>query len=136
MTVAKNLSREPQPLRLVIGNTNLDISPEQFERLCLDNPNLILELSEDGQLVMIPPSVIDKDEENFSSENSSISHPTSPTNYDLEELTPEETMRRVAAFERFKERKRQLWDSLTPEQRADHDEQFEMLYKSLEESRN
>ncbi len=51
------------------------------------------------------------------------------------ELTPAETARRVAAFERFVERKRQLWASLTPAEQAEHDEQFEALYKSLEASR-
>jgi hypothetical protein len=51
------------------------------------------------------------------------------------ELTPEETIRRVIAFERFVERKRQLWASLTPAEQADNDEQFEELYKSLEASR-
>jgi hypothetical protein len=50
-------------------------------------------------------------------------------------LTPEETARRVAAFERFLERKRQLWASLTPAEQAEHDEQFEALYKSLAASR-
>ncbi len=51
------------------------------------------------------------------------------------ELTPTEIARRVAAFERFQERQRQRWESLTPEKRAEHDRQFEALYKSLEESR-
>jgi hypothetical protein len=50
-------------------------------------------------------------------------------------LTPAETARRVAAFESFVERKRQLWASLTPAEQAEHDEQFEALYKSLEASR-
>jgi hypothetical protein len=51
------------------------------------------------------------------------------------ELTPEETIRRVIAFERFVERKRQLWASLTPAEQAENDKQFEELYKSLEASR-
>lgn len=50
-------------------------------------------------------------------------------------LTPAETARRVDAFERFVERKRQLWSSLTPAEQAEHDEQFEALYNSLEASR-
>jgi hypothetical protein len=50
-------------------------------------------------------------------------------------LTSEETARRVAAFEKFLERKRQLWSSLTPAEQAEHDEQFEALYQSLAESR-
>jgi hypothetical protein len=50
-------------------------------------------------------------------------------------LTPAETARRVAAFEHFVERKRQLWASLTPAEQAEHDEQFEALYQSLAASR-
>jgi hypothetical protein len=50
-------------------------------------------------------------------------------------LTPAETARRVAAFEQFLERKRQLWSRLTPTEQAEHDEQFEALYKSLAASR-
>jgi hypothetical protein len=50
-------------------------------------------------------------------------------------LTSAETARRVAAFERFVERKRQVWNSLTPAEQAEHDEQFEALYQSLAASR-
>jgi hypothetical protein len=51
------------------------------------------------------------------------------------EITSEETIRRVIAFERFVERKRQLWASLTPAEQAENDKQFEELYQSLEASR-
>jgi hypothetical protein len=54
---------------------------------------------------------------------------------DLPVLNPEETARRVAAVERYQERRRQLWDSLTPEEKAEHDRQFEELYQLLAESR-
>ncbi|MFA9202158.1 MAG: hypothetical protein ACEQSC_01240 [Candidatus Nanopelagicaceae bacterium] len=52
------------------------------------------------------------------------------------ELTPAETARRVAAIERFRERDRQIWDSLTPDEKANHDAQFEELYRLLAESRS
>jgi hypothetical protein len=52
MTVAKN---PQEPLRLNINSANLHITPEQFERLSLDNPNL--KLDDDGQLVLTIPSV-------------------------------------------------------------------------------
>lgn len=62
--------------------------------------------------------------------------PTASTKYsDLMEISPEETTRRVVAFESFVEHKRQLWESLTPEEQAVSDEQFEELSKSLAESR-
>jgi hypothetical protein len=130
MTVAKSL-KEPQSLRLDISNANLNITPEQFERLCVDNPDLKLELTRDGQLILIPPAIVD---EQTSAENSQPIEESS-VKYELPELTPEETARRIAAVQRFTERKRQLWDSLTPEEKAEHDTQFEELYRSLEESR-
>lgn len=123
MTVAKNLG-DSQELRLNISNANLHITSEQFERLCADNPDLKLELSKDGELILISPSNIISQSERL----------RSPVKYDLPELTPEETARRVAA-ERFIERKRQFWDSLTTEEKAEHDRQFEELYQLLEESR-
>jgi uncharacterized protein YqcC (DUF446 family) len=62
--------------------------------------------------------------------------PTASTKYnDLMEISPEETTRRVVAFESFVERKRQLWEGLTPEEQSVSDEQFEELSKSLAESR-
>jgi hypothetical protein len=124
MTVAKNLG-DPQELRLNISNANLHITSEQFERLCADNPDLKLELSKDGELIFISPSNITSQSERSGS----------PVKYDLPELTPEETARRMSAAERFTERKRQFWDSLTAEEKAEHDLQFEELYRSLEESR-
>jgi hypothetical protein len=52
MTVAKNPQEQ---LRLNINGANLHITPEQFEHLSLDNPNL--KLDDDGQLVVVIPSV-------------------------------------------------------------------------------
>jgi hypothetical protein len=52
MTVAKN---PQEPLSLNISSASLHITPEQFERLSLDNPNL--KLDDDGQLVLTIPSV-------------------------------------------------------------------------------
>jgi hypothetical protein len=59
MTFAKSL-KDPQSLRLDISNANLNITPEQFERLCVDNPDLSLALTEDGQLFLTPPEIINK----------------------------------------------------------------------------
>jgi hypothetical protein len=54
---------------------------------------------------------------------------------DLGELTAEEIAQRVAAIERFAERKRQIWESSTPEEKIEHDRQFEHLHRYLAESR-
>jgi hypothetical protein len=59
MTVAKSL-KEPQSLRLDISSANLNITPEQFECLRTDNPDLNLALTEDGQLLLTPPEITDE----------------------------------------------------------------------------
>jgi hypothetical protein len=130
MTVAKN-HPNTQPLLIDISNTALH-STEQLELLRNGNPDLKLELTEEGKLSVMPEifgngTVVQKDR--LSSE------PTSLEQYSLMELTAEETARRVAMVERRNERERQEWDSLTPIQKAEHDRQFDELYKSLAESR-
>jgi hypothetical protein len=134
MTVAKSL-RNPQSLHLDIRNANLNITPEQFERLCIDNPNLKLELTKDDQLILSPSLIADEPIEVLPNGDRSIAHEGSSLEYDLPELSPEETARRVAAIERYQERRRQMWDSLTPEEKSEHDQQFEELYQLLAESR-
>jgi hypothetical protein len=133
MTVAKSL-KNPQPLYLDISNANLNITPEQFERLCITNPNIKLELTEDGQMILSPSAIADEPVEVLSSNCSVVNEETSSKD-DLPALSPEETARRVAAVERHQERRRQMWDSLTPEEKAEHDRQFEELYQLLAESR-
>jgi hypothetical protein len=138
MTIAQN---HPQPLLIDLSNTALQFSPEQLELLRASNPDLHLELTEDGKLIAFPASSVAERveasvvEEVPSPESNPIAQSTSLGKYQFPELTPEEIARRVAAFERFQERQRQRWESLTPEEQAEHDRQFEALYKSLEESR-
>ncbi len=43
-----------QPLLLDVSNTTLTVTPEQFDRLCIDNPDLRLELTKDGELIILP----------------------------------------------------------------------------------
>lgn len=136
MTVAKNHS-VPQSLVINVSSTDIHLSPTQLERLQSDNPDLQLELTEDGKLVVGPLEVAEKQYaiSMGSQENDPDSNSTSKGTYDLVEMTPEETARRVAAFDRFIEYKRQLWESLTPEEKLESDRQFENLAKLLEESR-
>jgi hypothetical protein len=134
MTVAKNYIRS-QPLLIDVSNTAIHLSPEQFERLQSDNTDLSLELTVDGKLIVgdrPEKSVADAES---SPDTNSISHLSSSEKYQFVELTPEETARRVAAFNSFTERQRQRWESLTPEEQAQSDRQFDELYKYLEESR-
>ncbi|WP_310427210.1 hypothetical protein [Chamaesiphon sp. VAR_48_metabat_135_sub] len=140
MTVAKN-HPNTQPLLIDISNTALH-STEQLELLRNGNPDLKLELTEEGKLsVMLPEMLGNVVETTIAArevspqEDELISHPTSLGQYSLVELTAEETARRVGMVERRIERERQEWDSLTPTQKSEHDRQFDELYKSLAESR-
>jgi hypothetical protein len=66
----------------IISNIKLQITPEQFDRLCIDNPDLQLELTEDGELMSISPAAIE--------ENRDIIHTLDrngePFTYDLKDL--------------------------------------------------
>jgi Uma2 family endonuclease len=138
MTIAKNHPID-QALLIDVSNTTLH-SAEEFERLQRDNPDLQMELTEDGKLSVISPGNIARDAaepaaEVSPQEDKQITHSTSSGEYSFVELTAAETARRVAMVERRSERERQEWDSFTPEQRAEHDRQFDALYESLAESR-
>ena len=45
-----------EPLLLDISNTVLHITPEEFDSLCLENPDLRLELTKDKELIVMPPT--------------------------------------------------------------------------------
>jgi Uma2 family endonuclease len=44
---------DTQPLLLDVTNTKLTVTSEQFDRLCLDNPNLRLELTPNRELIVM-----------------------------------------------------------------------------------
>ena len=44
------------PLLLNVRNAVLRVTPEHFDQLCLDNPDLRLELTQDGQLIVMAPT--------------------------------------------------------------------------------
>jgi hypothetical protein len=136
MTIAKNHPTS-QPLVIDVRNTDIHLSPAQLDRLQSDNPDLQLELTEDGKLVVIPVEVAGnrQAESEVEQDNTEASNLTSEGTSNLVEMTPEETAIRVATFDRFIEYKRQLWESLTPEEKLESDRQFENLAKLLEESR-
>ena len=143
MTIAQN---HPQPLLIDLNNTDLQLSPEQFERLRMSNPDLYLELTEDGKLAVMSPtsldrqteaSLVEKDDdalkERLRQQQQNIS--TSHSTYQFPELTPEETARRVAMVEKSRHNRAQMWNELTPEERDRSDRQFEYLYKLLADAR-
>jgi Uma2 family endonuclease len=67
MTVATapTQSIDIQPLLLDVSNTILTVTSEQFDRLCIDNPDLRLELTKDGELIVMAPADGESSERNL-----------------------------------------------------------------------
>jgi Uma2 family endonuclease len=49
-------SIDVQPLLLDVSDMRLTVTSEQFDRLCLNNPDLRLELTKEGELIVMPPT--------------------------------------------------------------------------------
>ncbi len=49
-------SRESQPLLLNVSETTLHVTSQQFDELCLKNPDLRLELMPNGELIVMAPT--------------------------------------------------------------------------------
>jgi Uma2 family endonuclease len=64
VTIASTGSVETQPLLLDVSNTILSVTPEQFDRLCIDNPDLRLELTPDRELIVMAPAGGESSEKN------------------------------------------------------------------------
>lgn len=56
MTTAITPAVNTQPLLLDVSNTRLTVTPEQFDRLCIDNPDLRLELTPNLELIVMAPT--------------------------------------------------------------------------------
>jgi Uma2 family endonuclease len=56
MTIATAPITDTQPLLLDVSNTTLTVTPEQFDLLCIDNPDLRLELTPDLKLIVMAPT--------------------------------------------------------------------------------
>jgi Uma2 family endonuclease len=56
MTIATVPAIETQPLLLDVSNTTLTVTPEQFDTLCINNPDLRLELTPDLKLIVMAPT--------------------------------------------------------------------------------
>ncbi|MEN9520453.1 MAG: hypothetical protein RLZZ381_3041 [Cyanobacteriota bacterium] len=56
--IAKNISNDTQslPLLLNVSNTVLHVTASEFDSLCLDNPDLRLELTKDRELIVMSPT--------------------------------------------------------------------------------
>jgi Uma2 family endonuclease len=49
-------STNTEPLLLNVSHTILHVTPEEFDSLCLDNPELKLELTKDQELIVMSPT--------------------------------------------------------------------------------
>lgn len=67
MTIAteSNPPVNTQPLLLDVSHTTLTVTPEQFDRLCIDNPDLRLELTPDRKLIVMAPTGGESGKKNF-----------------------------------------------------------------------
>jgi Uma2 family endonuclease len=45
-----------EPLLLDVSNTTLTVTPAEFDLLCANNPDLRLELTKDGELIVMTPA--------------------------------------------------------------------------------
>jgi Uma2 family endonuclease len=63
---ASNIPSEinTQPLLLNVSNTVLTVTAEQFDRLCANNPDLRLELTPQGELIVMAPTGGESSEKN------------------------------------------------------------------------
>jgi Uma2 family endonuclease len=62
------LDKNPEtqtPISLNISDVRLQVTPEQFDRLCELNPDLRLEINKDGELIVMPPTGGDTGKRNF-----------------------------------------------------------------------
>jgi Uma2 family endonuclease len=65
--IVPNISTDTQtlPLLLNVSNTMLHVSASEFDSLCLDNPDLRLELSKDQELIVMSPTGGESGEKNL-----------------------------------------------------------------------
>jgi Uma2 family endonuclease len=55
---------DTQPLLLDVSNTTLNVTPEQFDVLCINNPDLRLELTPNRELIVMAPAGGESSEKN------------------------------------------------------------------------
>ena len=64
MTIAH--ATDAEPLLLNVRSTDLHVTPEQFDRLCIDNRDLRLELTRDKKLIVMSPTWGESGKQNVS----------------------------------------------------------------------
>lgn len=64
MTIAQ--ATDTHPVLLKVRSQALQVSSEEFDRLCEDNPDLRLEMTHEGKLIVMPPTFGDSGKKNIS----------------------------------------------------------------------
>jgi Uma2 family endonuclease len=64
MTTATAPQQSVDTLLLDVTNAKLKVTPEHFDQLCVDNPDLRLELTKDGELIVMAPAGGESSEKN------------------------------------------------------------------------
>jgi Uma2 family endonuclease len=64
MTIATAPAVTTEPLLLDVSNTTLTVTSAQFDRLCIDNPDLRLELTPNLELIVMAPAGGESSEKN------------------------------------------------------------------------
>jgi Uma2 family endonuclease len=64
VAIAPTISVDNQPLLLNVSDTALTVTPEQFDILCINNPDLRLELTPQGELIAMAPAGGESSEKN------------------------------------------------------------------------
>jgi Uma2 family endonuclease len=65
MTTATVLKSSGDSLLLNVSHAKLTVTPEHFDQLCIDNPDLRLELTKDGELIVMAPTGGESGERNL-----------------------------------------------------------------------
>jgi len=65
MTTATVSKFSGDALLLNVSHAKLTVTPEQFDQLCIDNPDLRLELTKDGELIVMAPTGGESGERNL-----------------------------------------------------------------------
>jgi Uma2 family endonuclease len=64
MTTATAPQKSVDTLLLDVTNARLKVTPEHFDQLCIDNPDLRMELTKDGELIVMAPASGESSEKN------------------------------------------------------------------------
>ncbi|NJM67273.1 MAG: Uma2 family endonuclease [Acaryochloris sp. RU_4_1] len=65
MTTATVPDSSVDRLLLNVSHVKLTVTPKYFDQLCIDNPDLRLELTKDGELIVMAPAGGESSEKNF-----------------------------------------------------------------------